>query len=151
MERDCLDDLSFWKTNDRILKALRRRSWQTAKEVSETEGVKVGCIYNALNSLMRRGLIRRVRIRLTQVGRARPADYVYGLSSRRDPKRLTIVDEAELHWTALQKSIDVLRDLGYSIDLEVHLPEKPKVLPVVHVDGIEEVPSGKQILEVVAK
>jgi len=142
---------SFWKTNDKVLKALRLSPWQTAAGLSKAEDIDRSYIYNALNSLMKRGLIRRVRVKLEHVGRTRPADYVYGLARQRDPRRLPVVREAELHRAALQRSAERLRALGYRVDLDLHPPEREKVLSVVHVEDVDTLSDAERFLEVVAK
>jgi predicted transcriptional regulator len=142
---------AFWKTNDKILKALRLRPWQTAKELAKAEGIDTSYVYNALNALVRRDLVRRLRVKLVQIGRARPADYVYGLSKQKDPKRLLIMQETDVHLAALQKSADILRGLGYQVDLEVHPPEMQKVPPMVHVDDVEISCDVAQFQEAAAK
>lgn len=142
---------SFWKTNDKILKALKLRPWQTAMGLAKAEDIAPSYVNNALRSLMRRNLIRRVRVKLEQIGRTRPADYVYGLSGQKDPKRLPVMQQAELQWAALQKSADRLRALGYRVDLELHSPRRGNILPVVHVEDVGAFCDAERILEVVAK
>jgi len=141
----------FWKTNDRILKALRLRPWQTAMGLAKAEVIAPGYVNSALNSLMKRELIRRVRVKLECIRRGRPADYVYGLKGAKDPKRLPVVQEAELHVSALQRSADRLRVLGYQVDLEIHPPERQNVVPVVHVEDTNMPRDADRILEVVSK
>jgi len=105
---------AFWPDYEKVLLALKRQPWQSAMQVADSAGVKRGRINSQLKSMRSKGMVKRVRVALEQVGRNRPPDYLYALPDEKEPRRLPIIDGEAAPASAKVRVLRILRDLGPS-------------------------------------
>jgi predicted transcriptional regulator len=102
----------FWKTDDDVLELLGKTPWLTAADVSRDAKIRRGYVFNALTSMEKRGLIRRIRARSSQDSYGRTTRFLWGPRGAKVPNWIVEVDAQPNHDMLFVRVATIVKDLG---------------------------------------
>lgn len=102
----------FWRTDDDVLELLRKTPWLTASDVSRDAKIRRGYVFNALTSMERRGLVRRIRARSTEDNYGRTTRFLWGPKNAKVPNWVVEVDAQPSHTMLFVRVATIVKELG---------------------------------------